>query len=132
MMAEGLMTMKTGPGGGITRNLLDREPAVPRYRWYTYNCVSQKTKEIQTAVQFDYMKSVGEALEAIKARIITRYEGKIEATVIEESFQKIEDKYLLGNDDVYEKVERFLCANVLRVPHHVLLPEDQVLLRILF
>ena len=70
---------------------------------------------------------VQEALEAIKARIVTRYEGKIEPAVLEESFKKIEDKYLLGNDEVYEKVERFLCANVLRVPHHVLLPEDQVL-----
>jgi len=69
---------------------------------------------------------VQEALEAIKARIVARYQGKIEPAVLEESFKKIEDKYLFGNDEVYEKAERFLCANVLRVPHHVLLPEDQV------
>ena len=69
---------------------------------------------------------VQESLVQIKNRIIKKYDGKVEPSNIEESVKRIEDKYLLEMDTVYEKLSSFLCAHVLKVPGHVLLPEDKV------
>ena len=69
---------------------------------------------------------IQEALTSIKQKITSKYSGKVDPDAIAASIQKIEDKYLLETDKVFEKVVSFLCARVLRVAGHVLLPEDQV------
>ena len=69
---------------------------------------------------------VQEALVAIKKKITAKYSGKVEPEVIEASLKKIEDKYLLEFDKIYEKLGQWSKANVFRVPANVLLPEDAV------
>ena len=69
---------------------------------------------------------VQEALAAIRQKITSKHLGKVEPQVIEASLQKVEDKYLLEFDKIFEKLGEWSLANVLRVPANVLLPEDAV------
>lgn len=69
---------------------------------------------------------VQEALAAIKQKITAKHLGKVEPKVIEASLQRIEDKYLLEFDKIFEKLGQWSTANVLRVPGNVLLEEDAV------
>ena len=69
---------------------------------------------------------VKDALVAIKKKITAKYLGKVDPNVIEASIQKVEDKYLLEFDKIFEKLGKWSTANVLRVPGNVLLEEDAV------
>ena len=69
---------------------------------------------------------VQEALLAIKKKITAKHLGKVEPNVIEASLQKVEDKYLLEFDKIFEKLGQWSTAHVLRVPGNVLLEEDAV------
>jgi len=46
--------------------------------------------------------------------------------VIQNGIDKIEEKYLFEMDRIFEKLVSYLCAHVLSVPNHVLLPEDTI------
>ena len=69
---------------------------------------------------------VMDALGVIKTKIAGKYDGKLEPAVIEAGMQKVEDKYSEEFDKIFEKVGKFTTENILRVPPHVLLPEDEV------
>ena len=66
------------------------------------------------------------ALEDMKQKISSKYADKVDSTVIQNSIDKIEEKYLFEMDKIFEKLVSYLCAHVLSVPNHVLLPEDTV------
>merc|ERR1712079_349563 len=55
-----------------------------------------------------------------------KYEGKLDPAVMGASMQRVEDKYSEEFDKIFEKVGKFTTENILRVPAHVLLPEDEV------
>ena len=69
---------------------------------------------------------ISEALGVIKLKIMSKYEDKVPQPEIEESVGRVEDKYLLEVDNTFEKLSAFLTQNVLTIPSHVLLPEDEV------
>ena len=69
---------------------------------------------------------VMDALGVIKTKIAGKYDGKLDPAVMEASMQKVEDKYSEEFDKIFEKVGKFTTENILRVPAHVLLPEDEV------
>ena len=46
---------------------------------------------------------IQEALTTIKQKLTSKYSGKVDPEAISASIQKIEDKYLLETDKVFEK-----------------------------
>ena len=66
------------------------------------------------------------ALEAMKQKITSKYSDKVDPNVIQNGIDKIEEKYLFEMDRIFEKLVSYLCAHVLSVPNHVLLPEDNI------
>ena len=53
---------------------------------------------------------VKDALAAIKKKITAKYLGKVEPNVIEASIQKVEDKYFLEFDKIFEQLGQWSTA----------------------
>ena len=64
------------------------------------------------------------ALGAMKQKVTSKYSDKVDPAVIQNSVEKVEEKYLFEMDKIFEKLASYLCAHVLTIPNHVLLPED--------
>eukprot|EP00092_Neocalanus_flemingeri_P003149 GFUD01003367.1.p1 GENE.GFUD01003367.1~~GFUD01003367.1.p1 ORF type:complete len:263 (-),score=87.78 GFUD01003367.1:84-821(-) len=73
----------------------------------------------------DSIDLVTNALGAMKQQIMKKLAGQFDQKELDESFKKVEDKYQMNQEKIFEKLGSYLCAHILKVPNHVLLPEDE-------
>jgi len=73
----------------------------------------------------DCIDLVTKALGAMKQQVEKKLAGRFDQTELDESFKKVEEKYQMNQEKIFEKLGSYLCAHILKVPGHVLLPEDE-------
>merc|ERR1712129_212698 len=69
----------------------------------------------------DSIDLVANSLVAMKEQL----PGRFVESELDESFKKVELKYQENQEKIFEKLGSFLCAHILKIPGHVLLPEDE-------
>lgn len=65
-------------------------------------------------------------LQAAQEKCLQTFEGKVDPDAVRRSFAVIKAKYEASAEKVTDNLGRYLKRNVLTVPAHVVLPEDQV------
>ena len=73
----------------------------------------------------DSIDLVANSLVAMKEQVKKKLPGRFVESELDESFKKVELKYQENQEKIFEKLGSFLCAHILKIPGHVLLPEDE-------
>ena len=73
----------------------------------------------------DCMDLVADSLEAMKQQLMKKFPGKFDEEELVKSFKNVEVKYQENQEKIFEKLGSFICAHMLKIPGHVLLPEDE-------
>jgi len=73
----------------------------------------------------DSIDLVTNSLQAMKQQVMKKLPGRFVQSELDESFKKVEEKYQDNQEKIFEKLGSFLCAHILKIPSHVLLPEDE-------
>lgn len=64
-------------------------------------------------------------LGAMNQQVQRKMPGKVEQKTLDKAFETVDTKYRETVEKLFEKLGTYLCKNVLVVPSHVLLPEDE-------
>jgi len=72
----------------------------------------------------DSLEMVSSCLGAMKQQVQRKMPGKVDAETLDKAFEAVDNKYRETVEKLFEKLGTYLCKNVLVVPSHVLLPED--------
>jgi len=81
--------------------------------------------DIVDVVNEDCRDLITSSLQAIKMQIEKKQRGKVDSEELGGCMESLEKRYHGATEKIFEKTTRYLCANMLRVPPHVLLQEDQ-------
>ena len=68
---------------------------------------------------------VGDALQLMKQQIMKKLPGTFVQSELDDAIEKVIKHYQINLDKIYEKLGSFVSARILRIPKHVLLPEDE-------
>jgi len=71
------------------------------------------------------LEMVGSCLGAMKQQVQRKMPGKVEDKSLDKAFETVDNKYRETVEKLFEKLGTYLCKNVLVVPSHVLLTEDE-------
>jgi len=71
------------------------------------------------------LDTVSSFLGAMKQQVQKKMPGKVDPKTLDKAFETVDSKYRDTVEKLFDKLGSYLCKNVLVVPSHVLLPEDE-------
>ena len=73
----------------------------------------------------DACDRVGISLQVMKQYFMKKLPGTFAQSEIDVAFEKVFKHYQINIEKIFEKVGSYVSARILRIPKHVLLPEDE-------
>merc|ERR1719481_1814669 len=75
-------------------------------------------------IREDARDLVGECLQKMKQQIMKKLPGTFVQSELDDAIEKVIKHYQINLENIYENLDSFVSAQILRIPRHVLLPED--------
>lgn len=93
-------------------------------REYTAQFLGFLPSDLVNEISETCMELVTDGLEAVKGQVQKKLPGKFKQEELDSGFKIVGQKYHMNVEKIFEKLGSYVCAHILRVPNHVLLPED--------